>query len=133
MMFETTKVGGLVRSARSQSVEQFGTPYHSPARRGTARSSTFNLIGNANVCGGTNTVGSPQLASVLFTATIVGGGILSMPYAFARCGLALGLIVLWVTAMLSDFTLYILVRCVRLCAQNWSFSYSRAHPCVLRR
>merc|ERR1712216_389979 len=44
-------------------------------------------------------------------STIVGGGLLSLPYAFAQCGVGLGVVLLALTAGLSVYTVQLLVRC----------------------
>mmetsp|Transcript_4952 Transcript_4952/g.6525 ORF Transcript_4952/g.6525 Transcript_4952/m.6525 type:complete len:522 (-) Transcript_4952:371-1936(-) len=46
-------------------------------------------------------------------STVLGGGILSLPYTFAKLGWGLGLIVLVGVALASDFALYILCSCSR--------------------
>ena len=47
------------------------------------------------------------------TSTIVGGGVLSLPYAFRRCGLLFGPVVLIAIAIMSDFSVYTLLSCAR--------------------
>jgi len=44
-------------------------------------------------------------------STIVGGGLLSLPYAFKQCGLALGCVLLMLTAGMSGYTVQLLIRC----------------------
>lgn len=51
-------------------------------------------------------------------STIVGGGLLSLPYAFKQCGLALGCVLLLLTASLSGYTVKLLVRCSVLSGQD---------------
>lgn len=46
-------------------------------------------------------------------STIVGGGVLSLPYAFAQTGLVMGTVLLLVSAAASDFTVQLLVACAR--------------------
>mmetsp|Transcript_26994 Transcript_26994/g.79760 ORF Transcript_26994/g.79760 Transcript_26994/m.79760 type:complete len:105 (-) Transcript_26994:1966-2280(-) len=46
-------------------------------------------------------------------ATIVGGGILSVPLAFEKCGVVLATILMVVAAVLTDFSLYIMCSCSR--------------------
>lgn len=78
---------GIVRKG---SVEYFSSSWGSDSRKGSLSSSVFNLV-----------------------STIVGGGILSLPYAFATAGVLLGGICLAVSAVASDFSVYILVSCAR--------------------
>lgn len=51
-------------------------------------------------------------------STIVGGGLLSLPYAFAQCGVALGCVLLAGTAMLSGYTVQLLIRSSILTGQH---------------
>lgn len=44
---------------------------------------------------------------------MVGAGVLSLPYAMSKSGWALGLVLLVVSALASDFTLYILCSASR--------------------
>uniref|UniRef100_A0A7S4D5B8 Amino acid transporter transmembrane domain-containing protein n=1 Tax=Heterosigma akashiwo TaxID=2829 RepID=A0A7S4D5B8_HETAK len=55
------------------------------------------------------------LAPAVFNlcATILGGGVLSLPYTFAQLGWGLGLVTLIAVALVSDFALYILCSCAR--------------------
>jgi len=75
---------------RSLSVENFGTPFSSPARTGRVVSSVFSLV-----------------------STIIGGGALSIPYALAKAGIVAGPLLLLLSACVSDFSIYILVSCAR--------------------
>lgn len=52
-------------------------------------------------------------ATFSLVATMVGGGVLSLPYAMSQCGLALGTIALIVSAVLSGWTLDMLVQAAR--------------------
>lgn len=56
--------------------------------------------------------GFADLPSSVFnlTNTIVGGGVLALPYAFSACGLLLGVFFLMFVALLSFFSLILLVR-----------------------
>ena len=52
---------------------------------------------------------SSQLAATFnLIATIVGGGVLSMPLAIAKSGLALGTILVFFAGSITDFSLYLL-------------------------
>ncbi|GMI16442.1 hypothetical protein TrLO_g9262 [Triparma laevis f. longispina] len=75
-------------SGRSDSL--FSTPFNSASRTGTISSAVFNL-----------------------TTTMVGGGVLSLPYAFSKSGLLTGYLLLLLFACVSDFTVYSLVSCSR--------------------
>ena len=84
---------GRLRSnsrARSKSVENFATPFDSELRTGRVSSSVFALV-----------------------STIIGGGVLSLPYAFAKAGAVLGPLFLVASAAASDFSIYILVSSAR--------------------
>jgi len=59
-------------------------------------------------------------------STIVGGGLLSLPYAFAQCGVGLGVVLLALTAGLSVYTVQLLVRCSILSGQNSFEGIARA-------
>jgi hypothetical protein len=51
---------------------------------------------------------SKVAATFNLIATIVGGGILSMPLALAKAGLALGTLLIIFAASITDFSLYLL-------------------------
>lgn len=73
-------------SARRQPSAEILTPgYNHPSRRSDISVAVFNIL-----------------------ATIVGAGVLSLPYAMSKTGWVLGLIMLGLSAAASDFTLYIL-------------------------
>lgn len=61
-----------------------------PSRTGTLSSAIFNLI-----------------------ATMVGGGVLSLPYALDKAGVVLGLVYLIVAALLSAYSIRLLLSCSR--------------------
>ena len=75
---------------RTPSLERLHPSHSSPLRRSTLVSSSFNLV-----------------------ATVIGGGVLSLPYAFASCGLAYGVCFTLCAAAMADFSLYILCSCAR--------------------
>ena len=81
---------------RNSSLEYLDPPLSSSSRRSTLSSSIFSLV-----------------------STIIGGGVLSLPFAFAQCGLIAGLLFLALTAAASDFSIYVLI------------SSSRRHRCAL--
>ncbi|GAB5035163.1 sodium-coupled neutral amino acid [Nannochloropsis oceanica] len=56
---------------------------------------------------------SLSVAVVNVIATVVGGGTLSIPYAFMQCGWALGTFLLLTACLSCNFALYILVSCSR--------------------
>eukprot|EP00931_Biecheleriopsis_adriatica_P010222 TRINITY_DN11130_c1_g1_i1.p1 TRINITY_DN11130_c1_g1~~TRINITY_DN11130_c1_g1_i1.p1 ORF type:complete len:672 (-),score=110.82 TRINITY_DN11130_c1_g1_i1:40-2055(-) len=52
-------------------------------------------------------------ATFSLVATMVGGGVLSLPYAMSQCGLVFGTICLFLAAVISGWTLDMLVDCAR--------------------
>ena len=66
-------------------------PFDSPQRKSPLVVATFNL-----------------------SATIIGGGVLSLPYAFSKTGLLLGVLLMAVAAVTSERSLYLLCLCSRL-------------------
>ena len=83
-------VVSVSRRSRTPSVENIHPNPSSPLRKSTLLSSSFNLV-----------------------ATVIGGGVLSLPYAFATCGLATGIGFTLLAAVMADFSLYILCSCAR--------------------
>ena len=71
-----------------ESHEYFHPSPTNNTRRASAKSSVFNLV-----------------------STIIGGGILSLPYAFSKCGLILAIVFMIITAATSGFSVYLLVSC----------------------
>jgi hypothetical protein len=67
-----------------------GTAYDNPIRTGKSTSAVFNLV-----------------------CTMTGGGMLSLPYAMAAGGIVMGPIFLLISAIGSDFSIYILVSAAR--------------------
>jgi amino acid permease len=53
------------------------------------------------------------VATFNLVATIVGGGVLSLPLAFAKAGIGLATIMMIVSAFITEFGLYILCSCAR--------------------
>mmetsp|Transcript_4930 Transcript_4930/g.14417 ORF Transcript_4930/g.14417 Transcript_4930/m.14417 type:complete len:676 (-) Transcript_4930:239-2266(-) len=91
------QAGGMSRSnsgGRSptgpKTMEYLARPFDDEGRTIRTHSATFSLI-----------------------ATMVGGGVLSLPYAMSQCGLVLGVLVLLISALLSAWTLDMLVECAR--------------------
>eukprot|EP00947_MAST-08B_sp_MAST-8B-sp1_P001931 g1931.t1 len=78
------------RRARAGSGETLSPGARSPSRKSTLPASVFNLV-----------------------ATIIGGGVLSLPFAFAKAGLVLGIGSIVLSAAMSDFSVYILVAAAR--------------------
>lgn len=64
------------------------------------------------MCSTERTVRAPS-AIFNLASTIIGGGILSLPYAFEKCGLVLAFVFMIVSAMASNFSLYVIVSCSR--------------------
>jgi amino acid permease len=58
------------------------------------------------------------VATFNLTATIVGGGVLSLPLAFAKCGVILGTLLMIIAALLTERTLYLLCLCARHTGAN---------------
>lgn len=56
---------------------------------------------------------SPLSAIVNLVATICGGGVLSLPYAFLHAGIIPGVALMIFAAITTDFSLYILCSCAR--------------------
>ena len=75
---------------RKASLELMNPSSSSPLRKTTLFFGTFNLV-----------------------ATIVGGGVLSLPLAFAKAGIGLATVLMVFAAVITDFSLYILCCCAR--------------------
>jgi len=65
-------------------------PRNESPKHGTVKSSIFNLV-----------------------STIIGGGVLSLPYAFKQTGLVLGAVILAIVACMSAYSAHLLVACGR--------------------
>jgi amino acid permease len=65
--------------------------FNSPQRKSTVIVAAFNL-----------------------TATIMGGGVLSIPYAYSKSGIILGSLLMVITAIITERSLYLLCLCSRL-------------------
>jgi len=72
------------------SVEYFNPPPYSSERQSSLSGAVFNL-----------------------TATILGGGILSLPFCYMLCGLIGGTLFILLVALASYFSIYILISCSR--------------------
>ncbi|CAN0163339.1 unnamed protein product [Scytosiphon promiscuus] len=59
----------------------------------------------------------PQTAMFNLLATIVGGGVLSLPYAFRLTGVLTGIVLMVLAAVGGDFSLYMLCSCARRTGQ----------------
>ncbi|CAM9738204.1 unnamed protein product, partial [Choristocarpus tenellus] len=75
---------------RSTSIEHFRPDFFSAHRQGSVTSSLVTLLG-----------------------TVLGGGVLSIPFALRRSGLVLGIFVLIITAIATDFSVFTLISCSR--------------------
>ena len=75
---------------RRQSEDQLSPTFDDPRRTLRKPSAIFGLV-----------------------STIVGGGVLSLPYAFSQAGLILGSVLLVVVAAASDYSAFALVACSR--------------------
>ena len=80
---------------RKSSVESFSPSFASPRRKGTVTSSVFSLV-----------------------STILGGGVLSLPYAFSEAGIIPGIFLLLAVAVASDFSAFTLATCSRRAAAH---------------
>ncbi|KAH9146876.1 hypothetical protein LEN26_004896, partial [Aphanomyces euteiches] len=76
--------------AEKQSYEFFFPSPHSKARQTTVKSAVMNLV-----------------------TTLIGGGVLLLPYTVAKSGIVLGCIMMLFCGVASSFTSYILVSCSR--------------------
>lgn len=82
---------GMVSSPTApRQLEYLGRRFNDPRRSIATPSATFSLV-----------------------STMVGGGVLSLPYAFSQCGLVLGTLCLVLAAAGSAWTLIMLVDCAR--------------------
>nr|CCA27489.1 sodiumcoupled neutral amino acid transporter putativ [Albugo laibachii Nc14] len=82
---------GLYRYEHARySMEYFSPGPNSQTRTAGVSSAVFNLI-----------------------STMIGGGILSLPYAFEKCGLVLAIVLLFASAISSTFSYYVIVSCSR--------------------
>jgi amino acid permease len=58
---------------------------------------------------------SPTVVAIFnLCATIVGGGVLSLPLAFSKCGIILGTLLMIVAAIVTERSLYLLCLCARI-------------------
>jgi amino acid permease len=76
-------------------VESFKPSFASPRRKGTVMSSVFSLV-----------------------STILGGGVLSLPFAFSEAGIIPGIFLLLAVAAASDFSAFTLAACSRRAAAH---------------
>uniref|UniRef100_A0AAG5DG05 Putative sodium-coupled neutral amino acid transporter 11 n=1 Tax=Anopheles atroparvus TaxID=41427 RepID=A0AAG5DG05_ANOAO len=66
------------------------------------------------------TLSSLPQASFNYINSIVGSGVIGIPYALHRAGFGLGLFLLVIVATITDYSLILMVRCGHLCGR---FSY----------
>ncbi|XP_033219726.1 putative sodium-coupled neutral amino acid transporter 11 [Belonocnema kinseyi] len=62
-------------------------------------------------------VTSLPLASFNFINSIIGSGVIGIPYALHQAGFGLGIILLLVVAILTDYSLILMVRCGHICGE----------------
>ncbi|CAD6998650.1 unnamed protein product [Ceratitis capitata] len=67
-----------------------------------------------------DTLSSLPQASFNYINSIVGSGVIGIPYALHRAGFGLGLLLLVLVAYITDYSLILMVRCGHLCGR---FSY----------
>ena len=91
--------------SRTASLEYVYPPLADPSRQASLSSSIFSLV-----------------------STIIGGGVLSLPYAFSQCGLLFSFLILALIAVASDFSIYILISASR--RQRSSSSYPNLIRCA---
>lgn len=73
-------------------------------------------------------VGSAVLATLNFTNSILGAGLMGLPYAMMRSGLILGLVLLAVVTVVVDWSILLLIRTGRLaCASSYQDLMGRAY------
>ena len=57
---------------------------------------------------------SPAVVAIFnLCATIVGGGVLSLPLAFSKCGIILGTVLMIIAGIVTERSLYLLCICAR--------------------
>ena len=76
--------------ALSDLVDHYNPPYMSSKRKSTTLSATFNII-----------------------STLLDGTVLSLPFAFAKCGVLMGILLLGVVALLTYSSLIVITTLVR--------------------
>lgn len=62
-------------------------------------------------------------SSINLTNTIIGAGVLGLPYAVATCGLVVGTLMMFLSACAGAFGLYLLVQCSDRCNSKSTPSY----------
>jgi amino acid permease len=86
---------GEMQYSRALSLEFLNPSHSSPLRKTSFNAATFNLV-----------------------ATIIGGGVLSLPLAFAKVGIVLATLMMIFAAYITEFCLYILCSCARRTGSN---------------
>jgi len=81
---------GILPSSGSAAPDLLVPSFDSDQRKSALLPATFNLV-----------------------ATIVGGGVLSLPLAFQKCGIGLATLLMIMAAVVTDFSLYLLCLCAR--------------------
>jgi len=76
--------------SRHPSIEFLTPEHHSKLRQSSPLSAIFNLV-----------------------ATVCGGGVLTLPIAFARVGILPSTVMMIISAIITDFSMYILCSCAR--------------------
>lgn len=77
-------------STSQETMEILIPPFDSTSRKSNLVVATFNLV-----------------------STIVGGGVLSLPLAFEKCGIVLATLLIVLAAVTTDLSLYLLCLCAR--------------------
>lgn len=81
----------VFRRLRGKSIDQLSPGWFHPARKLNKPTAVFSLV-----------------------STIVGGGVLSLPFAFAKMGIIVGPLLLFTCAILSEYSISLLIKCARM-------------------
>ncbi|GAB0089946.1 putative sodium-coupled neutral amino acid transporter 11 [Sergentomyia squamirostris] len=79
-----------------------------------------SLIKNDDPASKSDTLSSMPQAGFNYVNSIIGSGVIGIPYAFHKAGFGLGLLLLILIAYITDYSLILMVRCGHMCGR---FSY----------